>query len=96
MARYRDAYPYPTDGERARDIQLSRLPDDKLWEAELAEALEVDDNPTQPAIIKHFHTLCGHDCLSGACQTVDGLCLNCEFRLQDGYRESSRGMNRHE
>src|SRR5213080_228460 len=92
---FRDAYPYPTDGEPTRAIQLSPR-DDEPWDSRTwpdVPSVE-DDDPSRPTIAIHSHHLCGHDCLSGACSGMEAICLSCEFKLQDSRtRHNSRGMN---
>lgn len=96
MPDFRDAHPYPTRGEAPAVRGYMRTEEDDYWWA--ATALpRPDDNPTRPAIAVHRHQLCGHDCTWGSCSGLEGICISCEFRLQDDREiHRSRGMNRRE
>src|SRR6266705_1511339 len=99
-SRFRDAYPYPTNDERPRDVWPTRPSDAELWDAMTAadvdavsDAGELGTIPQASAV--HYHQLCGHDCRSGACNGLEAICQSCEWRLQDSRTSHrSRGMNR--
>ena len=88
--------PAPFDGDRYDVLKtLLRLEADYDWSVEAAEQdpgghLDV----TQPLPAIHRHQLCGHDCTWGNCSGLEGICVSCEFRLQDDREvHRSRGMN---
>lgn len=79
----RDAYPYPTAGERCHVMnQLLSTFEDELWEYMSSAPLALDPPPS-PSLSKHTHQLCGHDCMWGNCSTLEAICINCEFDVQD-------------